>query len=124
MRIEVLNWWKQAKRDLESAGHALEYGDYYLVAFLSHQAVEKALKAVYIKKFGELIKVHDISFLARKNGLPEELVDECIRLNPAYIDSRYPDATGKLPVYSYKKEIAEPLFNAAKKVIKWVEKEL
>lgn len=43
MREEVSNWWKQALKDLESASKNLEIKEYYVTAFLSHQAAEKGL---------------------------------------------------------------------------------
>ena len=50
MGKEVENWWKQAQRDLISANNSLNAKDFYLSAFMSQQAVEKALKAVLIKE--------------------------------------------------------------------------
>lgn len=50
MRKETENWWKQAEEDLDSAQKNLEIKKYYLVAFLSQQAVEKGLKALILFK--------------------------------------------------------------------------
>ena len=47
MRKEAENWWKQALKDFEVAGKNLEIDQYYIVAFLCQQAVEKGLKALY-----------------------------------------------------------------------------
>jgi len=60
---EVEKWWKQAKRDLKSAKNSFKSKDYYVSSLLAQQTVEKALKALYIKKFNELIKTHDLVFL-------------------------------------------------------------
>ncbi|HDD71587.1 MAG TPA: HEPN domain-containing protein, partial [Candidatus Aenigmarchaeota archaeon] len=49
MRPEAENWWKQALEDLDSAKKNLKIKKYYLVAFLSQQAAEKALKALFIE---------------------------------------------------------------------------
>ncbi len=121
---EVKIWWKQAKRDLISAETNIKLHNYYLVSFMSHQAVEKALKALYIKEFKELIKIHNIVVLAQRLKLPQQLIDECDKLNPAYIESRYPDAAGILPAYSYKKKDAETDLESAQRVMKWIEKKL
>ncbi|ATZ61003.2 MAG: hypothetical protein DDT33_01406 [Firmicutes bacterium] len=122
MREEVSNWWKQALRDLESAKNALRYKDYYVSSFLSQQAVEKALKALYIEKYDELLRIHDIVFFAKKVGLPDDLIAACKRLNPVYAETRYPDASGKLPAYEYSKDDATNDLKDAEKVLTWIEK--
>ena len=43
------DWLRQAESDLNHARNALEDGDYDWAAFASHQAAEKAVKAVYQK---------------------------------------------------------------------------
>jgi HEPN domain-containing protein len=53
MREEVSNWWKQALKNLESASKNLEINEYYVTAFLSQQATEKVLKALYIHTIKE-----------------------------------------------------------------------
>jgi HEPN domain-containing protein len=57
MRQEVKNWWEQAKNDFEKAEVLYQSGHYDGVAFYSQQAVEKALKSIYLKGFEELKKV-------------------------------------------------------------------
>jgi len=41
------DWFKQAKRDLQHARHALEDCDFDWACFAAHQAAEKAVKAIY-----------------------------------------------------------------------------
>ncbi len=53
MRNEASNWWKQALKDLETASKNLEIEEYYVTAFFSQQATEKALKALYLDKLME-----------------------------------------------------------------------
>ena len=71
---EAEHWWKQAMSDLKAADHSLLSKDFDWSCFQSQQAVEKALKAVYIKKFKELKWVHDLTFLGKKLELPENLI--------------------------------------------------
>lgn len=82
--------WKQAEKDYEAAKRNFDIKQYYLVAFLCQQAVEKALKALYIKKYKRLLKVHDLVLLARKVDAPSEIQDLCKSLNSYYIETRYP----------------------------------
>ena len=91
MREEYLNWWKQAKADLETAEFNADGKRFEAAAFFSQQAVEKGLKALYIKKFGELLKTHDLVLLGKKVGLPTELLELCKSITPAYIYTRHPD---------------------------------
>jgi len=125
MRKEVETWWKQAERDMVSAENALRSGDYYLVAFLCQQSVEKGLKALYIKKLKESPgTVHSLIFLGKSTGIPEKFYGTLRRLSPDFIITRYPDAANGLPYELYDEEIAKERINLAKKVIKWIKVEL
>ena len=53
MKEEIKRWTNQAYADLKSAKHSLKSKDYYLSAFMCQQAVEKILKAFYLKKYGK-----------------------------------------------------------------------
>ncbi len=60
-------------------------------SFYSQQAAEKALKSLYIARFGELWRIHDLVKLARKLDAPDEIVKSCAEINPTYTAARYPD---------------------------------
>ena len=49
MRKEIENWWLQAEDDFDSAEKNFTIKKYHLVVFLCQQAVEKGLKALYLK---------------------------------------------------------------------------
>jgi len=125
MRKEVENWWKQAEIDMSSAENAFRSGDYYLVAFLCQQSVEKGLKALYIKKRKESPgTVHSLIFLGKSTGIPENYYSILRRLSPDFVITRYPDAAHGLPYELYDEEIAKERMNLAKKVVGWIRKEL
>ena len=67
----------QAGRDLSHARHSLEGGDFEWACFASHQASEKALKAVYQSLGGEA-RGHDLDGLLLGLGdrarIPENVV--------------------------------------------------
>ena len=44
------------------------------------------------------------------------------KLNPHYVQLRYPDAANAIPKDAYDDEIAEELLEEAKKVFEWSEK--
>jgi len=54
LRKEAELWIKQALKDLELAEKNFEIEGYYIVAFLCHQSLEKALKGLYILKHKRL----------------------------------------------------------------------
>jgi HEPN domain-containing protein len=58
MKGEVQRLLTQAEQDIASAQYNLDGKKYYLVAFLSQQAVEKRLKARYIEREKDLLKTH------------------------------------------------------------------
>lgn len=119
--VEV--WWKQAERDLKSAKNSLNSKDYYVSALLSQQAVEKGLKGLYLKKKGELLRIHDLVRLAREVNAPLEIVSKCADINPVYVEVRYPEGN-ELPADKINKDEAERILEFAKEVLVWIKKQL
>lgn len=113
-----------AKDDLDSAKSNLENKKYYVCALLSQQAVEKALKALLIEKTNTLIKIHDLVILGRKVGLPNDLIKKCEQLSRVYIETRYGVVGSYIPSQKFNKHNSSELFNIAKEVIAWVEKNI
>lgn len=124
MKEEVKRWMMLAKDDLKSAQANFGNRQYYVCVFLSQQSVEKALKALIIKKTGKLIKIHDLVILGKKAGLPENFLQKCDELNNVYLDTRYGDVGGKLPSKKFKKSNSSRFLIIAKEVVKWLEKEI
>ena len=116
---EIKVWFERAKKDFKAATNSLNSGDYEWTAFQAQQATEKSLKALYIKKHKNFIKIHDLVFLARKVNAPKEILVLCSKINPSYLDTRYPDLTK-----SYNQEDAKEILNYAEKVLEWIEKNL
>ncbi len=89
------DWWQQAQRDLEVARGQLDARYYEWACFAAHQAVEKAVKALY-QHLGASARGHDLQSLfqglAGHLVVPEELLDHVAELDKHYIASRYPDA--------------------------------
>lgn len=91
MKKEVKNWLEQAEHDIEVAEYNLNGNMLDAAAFYSQQAVEKALKSLYILKFEELWKVHDLVRIAKRIQAPTKIVELCAKITPAYSTARYPD---------------------------------
>lgn len=119
MREEAKNWWEQAQSDLHTSEVNLKEGIYYASAFFSQQAAEKALKAVQIEKLGKFFKVHDLLTLAESVNAPKNIVMRCLRINPYYTITRYPDVGNNTD-----KEAAQELLNGAREVLEWAKQTL
>lgn len=125
MRTEIVQWWEQAKRDMLSATHALEAGDYYLVVFLCHQAVEKGLRALVMEKERSRdITSHSLIFLGQKAGVPEKFAAFLRELTPQYILTRYPGAGLAAPYELFDRRQAEKFVAESKEVLAWIGKRL
>src|SRR3989338_96995 len=124
MLTEVQTWWELALDDLDTAQKNFEIGKYHIASLFAQQAVEKALKSLYIKQFNELKKTHDLFFLASKLNLPETYKSICKRLNPVYLQTRYPDVSGLLPPSLFTKKDATEFIAMATDILEWVKKKL
>ncbi|MBC8521869.1 MAG: HEPN domain-containing protein [Methanomicrobia archaeon] len=119
MKKEVKNWLEQAEHDVEVAEYNLKGNMLDAAAFYSQQAAEKALKSLYISKFNELWKVHDLVRIAKRIQAPTKIVELCAKITPAYSTTRYPDV-GK----EYGRGDVEEILRSAKEVLEWVKKNL
>ena len=82
---------------------------------MCQQAAEKILKSLYLKKYGELRKIHDLAYFAKKLNLSEDLIEKCEELTKAYVETRYPDlGSGKIPAKKFSKDDAKNLVMATK----------
>jgi HEPN domain-containing protein len=88
------DWLRQAVRDLESAQSQHENGFYEWACFISQQAAEKAVKAVY-QRLGAEVWGHSttdlLMGLREKISVSDELLDSARRLDRHYIPARYPN---------------------------------
>lgn len=92
----VDEWLEKADEDYGFAKTALadEYQFFAQICYHFHQAAEKYLKA-YIVKFGlEFFKTHNLKKLwkicQKRNKDFLEIKEECWRINPLWMDTRYP----------------------------------
>jgi HEPN domain-containing protein len=125
MRPEAQAWWDEAEAELEGARHLLESEDYHLCAFFCQQAVEKALKALWIYRRKEMApKIHDITELAARLDAPGRLHTALKELNPLFATTRYPDAANGVPARMYDQSIAQERLGDAEEVMAWCRSEL
>jgi HEPN domain-containing protein len=114
----VKEWLEKADEDFNFAAANLreESGFYAQLCFHFQQAAEKYLKAYIIGKELPFDRVHDLVHLLKtcSTHTPsfKELLEECIFLNAAYIETRYPV---HWPT-DYTKETTEQAHLAASKI--------
>lgn len=124
---EARRWARQAQADLERIDYNFRGGYYDLVAFLSQQAAEKALKALgYF--LGERPKVlHTHSTAALIDALSERLPALAAHSKAArtlelhYVPSRYPNGIqAGYPAIFYTREVAEEARAASGRIVEAV----
>jgi HEPN domain-containing protein len=75
MKKEVKIWLEEAEHDIDVAEYNLEGNMLDAAAFYPQQAAEKALKSLYISKFNDLWKVHDLVRIAKRIHAPTRIVE-------------------------------------------------
>ncbi|MCH8206926.1 MAG: HEPN domain-containing protein [Chloroflexi bacterium] len=113
----------QAERDLEVAQRNAAEGYFEWSCFASHQAAEKAIKAVY-QHLGGDARGHDLdgllSGLADRVQIPEDLPAKVSELGKHYIAPRYPNAhAGGAPFQHYTRDEAQRAVEHAEEVIRF-----
>lgn len=89
------DWLKQAEHDLEQAGILERAHGHGWACFLSHQAAEKAVKALHLyhhqEAWGHVVR-RLLSDLADVVDVPAELLEKAQVLDNFYIPPRYPNS--------------------------------
>ena len=100
MNDRTLYWLEIAEYDLETARAMLETGRYLYVGFMCHQVIEKGFKAAIASRGDNTPYIHNLSRLAEKAGLYEQLSPEqkdfIDALEPLNVQARYPDEKKEL----------------------------
>lgn len=92
---------------------------FHASAFYSQQAAEKALKAMQIQMLSRFDRVHDLLTLADSVKTPEEILNCCLRLNPYYTITRYPDVGEPIA-----EKTAKEVVDKSRRVVEWVKQSL
>ena len=118
MKKLVNEWLKAALMDLKSIEKIIN--DEFLtpmVAFHSHQAIEKSLKAILELQQIKIPKIHKLQTLIDLVGIDLSEKDELLQLlDELYIDSRYPENMGLLPYGKPTLEDAKEFYEFAQSV--------
>jgi len=92
----IRHWLELSAYDLDTADAMLRTGRYLYVGFMCQQAVEKAMKACYQQREGQLPpRSHNLLVLAAATGLLDQMAEEqkdlLAELEPLAIEARYPE---------------------------------
>ena len=92
MANRAIDWFSQAERDLDHAKASRRDGRHEWACFASHQAAEKALKALHLHH-GQEAWGHVVARLLRELPFPfgQGLEDKAKVLDAFYVPTRYPN---------------------------------
>lgn len=119
-------WLESAEDDLKTVEALWQSKRYHHCLFFCHLVVEKALKALVVKRTGEhALPIHDLLLLARKAGLElsSERREELSEINGFNIRARYDDYRREF----YKKatrEYTQIWHRRSTEVFKWLREQL
>lgn len=124
----INNWLGLAEYDLKTAKAMLDARRYLYVAFTCQQAVEKILKALYVKEKDEpppythnLIKLlNTLSISPKVDGEKRKIMET---LNSYYIESRYTEELVEISKLLTKKT-AEDVFSKTKELFLWLKEKV
>jgi HEPN domain-containing protein len=128
MANRFVDWFRQGEIDLRHSRHSLECRDYEWACFAAHQASEKAVKAVFLKR-GQEAWGHTLSALLGRLGedvsLPSDLVNSAKILDKHYIPSRYPNGFDSgIPADFYTEEEAKDAITRAEKILEFCRRQV
>ena len=115
-------WLAQVDYDIATAEQMLHAGRYVYVIFMSHMALEKALKALVTEETQKLPpRTHNLIDLAQRAHvvLSQEQQDFLGKLNNTSVVVRYPDDLAAM-VSQYPEAIAQDYLERTKELILWV----
>lgn len=122
------NWLSLAKYDLATAEDMLKAKRYLYVAFMCQQAIEKILKACYVKEHTSTPPyTHNLLRLVRELSFKDEMSDEMVatieELNSYYIESRYTEDIRELSKLLTETK-AVSVLNLTKRLFEWIKARL
>lgn len=124
MRKNPQEWLTQADYDFQTAEYMFNGGRYTYTVFMAHLAIEKALKGIYQKSFGEIPpKTHNLVYFVNKTQVkpPENIGRFLVKLDQASVATRYPEDLAKLQNV-YTQPVAKQILSETKEVLEWTKK--
>lgn len=128
MNKKVTYWIELSDYDIETAAAMLISKRYLYVGFMAHQAIEKILKAYFVKSNKETAPFsHSLSYIAKQSEIfdlfSEEQKDLIDMLEPLNIEARYPSHKKQL-FESLTDERCKTILEKTKELHSWIKKKL
>lgn len=121
MAQSPLDWFEQAKRDLNNADYLLKGGRFEATAFMCQQSLEKGFKALILKiKKDSPGPIHSLVRLGILARAPSKFNGFLRSLSAEYIMSRYPDVAEGVPYKLYSREVVFDYVVKCQEVLKWI----
>jgi HEPN domain-containing protein len=118
-------WVRQAEHDLENAKKNLNIEAFDVCLILCQQAVEKILKALYIKeRQEEPPRTHSLRKLIELTDMPDDALKLVAELDSYYLVLRYPDVGDIVPYENVDKEDAEDGIDKTEQIVELVKSKL
>jgi HEPN domain-containing protein len=126
MANRARDWFSQAERDLEHAEESSRSARHEWACFASHQAAEKAVKALHLH-LGQEVWGHVVARLLRAlpMGVDEGLIEAGQVVDNFYIPSRYPNSHAEgAPFEHYGPRQSEEAILSARAIVDFVRAEM
>jgi HEPN domain-containing protein len=126
---DQINYWREfSDYDIETADAMQKSKRYLYVGFMSHQSIEKILKAYFVKINGESAPFsHSLSYIAKKAKIYEHFTEDQKRfldmLEPMNIECRYPTHKEQL-LKSLTEERCREILDNSKELQLWIKQKL
>ena len=126
-RIEQ-NWVSLAEYDLATAKAMLQTKRYLYVAFMCQQAIEKILKACYVRELASTPPyTHNLLRLVKELTFKDKMGDEMMgvieELNSYYIESRYTEDMEEL-TRQFTEVKATSVLDSTEEIFQWIKAKL
>jgi HEPN domain-containing protein len=115
-------WAERAQYDLDTADAMFNAGRYLYVLFCCQQAVEKAIKAVIVRRSDECPpRIHQLVRLAEvgRVAIDEKQVGFLRELSSYYIPTRYPEEVADIAL-DVKEEKARQVLSQSREFVRWL----
>lgn len=124
----VKNWLKIAEEDIDAAEWNLQGSKLLWCIFMCQQAIEKAIKAIYLARFNKTPPYkHDLIYLAKSaeiiNDCSDETIDLLAYLNIHYIETRYSEKRDELNAKLTRESTQNTLLKT-KRTFEWLKSKL
>lgn len=120
---QIEYWVKSADDDLETSEILLEKKKYVHGLFFCHLAIEKIIKALFVKTAKEIPpRSHDLFYLSKKADieLPEDKQQICQILMKYQLEGRYPESFPRNPDTA----LVHEYFEKTKELLEWLKEKL